>query len=116
MYAGTVAGKTRSHSIIDKPGNEYLDTIHAVVTPNNKLKTDTPNINIKVFDVYLGKTVDMRWGHRPPLSPNETIISDKKGPTSSKSKKSDNNGQPQKYFRPTARRSQNLAATNQLDL
>ena len=56
--AGTAAGNNKAHSKKFLPKKSYLVTTHAVDTPNIELKIPTPTINIIVFEIYLGNTVE----------------------------------------------------------
>jgi len=46
------------------PKKLYLVTTHAVDTPNIELSIPTPIIKITVFEIYLGNTVENKWGHK----------------------------------------------------
>ena len=56
--AGTAAGNNKAHSKKFFPKKLYLVTTHAVEIPNKELSKPTPIINIIVFEIYLGNTVE----------------------------------------------------------
>ena len=64
IYAGTAAGKRRAHWKKFFPKKLYLVTTQAVETPNSVLNNPTPNIRIIVLEMYIGKTVENKWGHK----------------------------------------------------
>ena len=111
-----MAGSKRAHSRTKTPGNKNLATIQAVEMPNDRLRMDTPNINIRVLTVYRGKTVAIWCDQRPPLSPSDTFISAANGPIKKNTKTRETSGQPQKYFSNRTRELNRSGITNQLDL
>jgi|TARA_B100001079_G_scaffold129275_1_gene110920 hypothetical protein len=64
MYAGTAAGRSRAHSKIDFKGKSYRVTVHAVDMPKIRLRVPTPSMRARVLFMYLGRTVENKWGHK----------------------------------------------------